>query len=249
MQNILAITKLLDSLFEFSYLVQHLSLQENTQLIMSASKEISPAVQQASINQWMGLIPLLAGLIVYYFKHLKIIRQEKNRQLQEAAQLQTLIEQELHQKTALENEIAAINQQLAIHALHLLDKNEKIQKVYYLINEIRQQSNLQEAQKQKQKLLRLIHNSVGLDKDWSELYQIFEQIPPNFYKVLKTKCPQLSMNEMYFCALLKANISTAEIISLLGINDESLRIKQIRLRKKMGEQVYDILPNTTRQAS
>ncbi len=78
-------------------------------------------------------------------------------------------------------------------------------------------------------------------------YSNFERIYPNFNHSLQRKYPNISVNELKLCALLRLNLSSKEIGQLLNITQDSVNKARYRLRKKLGikskEEILTVLLN------
>jgi len=61
----------------------------------------------------------------------------------------------------------------------------------------------------------------------------FEQVHQSFFDKLKASSENLTANDLRLIALLKMNLNSADISSLLGISQDSLRVVRYRLRKKL----------------
>ncbi|MFV0529908.1 MAG: helix-turn-helix transcriptional regulator [Flavobacteriales bacterium] len=61
----------------------------------------------------------------------------------------------------------------------------------------------------------------------------FEEIYPDFISGLKKDYPNLSVNDLKFCALTKLNFSTKEIADINHVTIKAIEIKRYRIRKKI----------------
>ena len=89
------------------------------------------------------------------------------------------------------------------------------------------------TKKEISRLVHLIDYSFSLDKDWEGFSKIFEQVHRGFFVNLKECFPTLTKNGLRLCALLRINLSSKEIATILGISPNSVRIARYRLRKKL----------------
>lgn len=62
----------------------------------------------------------------------------------------------------------------------------------------------------------------------------FKELYPEFYDNLALQCPQLTSNDIRFCALIKLNFSNKEIAQYDHISIRTVESKKYRLRKKLG---------------
>lgn len=132
----------------------------------------------------------------------------------------------------LEQELAFKKRQLTSHSLHLVQKNTMMQELRNSIRQLRS-GNGEKAGNALQNLDNLIDYSFYLDEDWAEFQRYFEEVHTGFFDGLKACHPTLTPKELRLCALLKLNMSSKEIASLLGISPSSVKIARYRLRKKL----------------
>lgn len=84
------------------------------------------------------------------------------------------------------------------------------------------------------KLLMLIHNNMVSDEEsWQTFLSNFDRIHENFFRTLKDKYPELTPNDLRFCALLRLNMPTKEIAQFLNISVRGVETARYRLRKKL----------------
>lgn len=186
----------------------------------------------------IGLIVLLVGLLwVIFLAWLAISRKniatQKDRELMEARQ--ALVEQELENsqlRTAqLQSELEASSNQLSTHALSIVQKNKILKDIKTRLTQI--QLREKSLGKPIGQLIKKIDEGIQFDKDWKKFNQIFDQVHPAFYRRLNEKYPDLTGAEIRLCALLRLNLDSKDIATILGISQDSLRVSRYRLRKKM----------------
>ncbi len=82
-------------------------------------------------------------------------------------------------------------------------------------------------------LMNMIKNETLKEKPDEDFGVYFNRIRPMFLKRLLSKHPRLTPMDIKYCCYLCLNMSNNEIRNLLGINQESVRTHQYRLKKKM----------------
>jgi ligand-binding sensor domain-containing protein/DNA-binding CsgD family transcriptional regulator len=149
---------------------------------------------------------------------------------------QALVEADLKflhlKEKQLEDQIEFKNKQITTHTLNIIQKNETLKDLRGKLEEISHSPN-GSAQQELRKTLKMIDSSFRLDKDWEEFKLYFEQIYTGFYSKLKINYPELSNQELRHCALIRLNLSTVEIASILGISPDSIKVSRNRIRKKL----------------
>lgn len=192
-----------------------------------------------------GLSLLLIGGIVVSRQRLKIrknqelMEQEKvlhqadleNSQLQ-ADQLKMELEHKQLQEKHLELELELGQKALAARMLQLIEKNKLLEALKEDIGEI--EGEVPAAmQKRVKQIVNQINYSFNHDKSWEDFRKSFEQIHSGFFEKLKSASPELTANDLRMCALIRINLSSKDIASLLAISTDSLRVARYRLRKKL----------------
>ena len=186
-----------------------------------------------------GIITLLIlGWIIFSQQRIKI---QKNKEIIEQNQKIYETQHELTQaelqnaqlkEQQLVNELNARNKELTTRALHIIQKNEVLLELKEKLDHIQHQPNTQTPSEINQ-LQNLISYSFSLDKDWDDFKTIFEQVHQDFFSKLQEKYTDLTAGELKLCALLKLNLNSQDIATILGISQDSLRVTRYRLRKKL----------------
>ncbi|WP_417590320.1 tetratricopeptide repeat protein [Owenweeksia hongkongensis] len=192
-----------------------------------------------------GLSLLLIGGIVVSRQRLKIRKnqqlmdQEKalhkaaleNSELQ-AEQLKMELEHKQLQEKHLELELELGQKALASRMLQLIEKNKLLEALREDIYEI--ESEVPAATQKKVKYIaNQINYSFNHDKSWEDFRKSFEQVHSGFFDKLKKGSAELTSNDLRICALMRINLGSKDIASLLGISTDSLRVARYRLRKKL----------------
>lgn len=143
--------------------------------------------------------------------------------------------EEFHKK-----EIEAKQKELNRLAVMLSEKR------YCLINLKRQAKALSIAGTQKLKnlsdeMIKDIDNKLRSEMEWSTFEIQFENVNPHFMKNLIGKYPDLTITEMRLSSLIKSNLSTKLIASLLNLSTRTIENHRLNIRKKMNLNVKDQL--------
>lgn len=106
-----------------------------------------------------------------------------------------------------------------------------------LSNELQQLKNITDKEALMQsvdQLAGLVKGKINHADDWDKIKLYFEKVHPEFFEKLKVVHPDLSINELKFCAYTKMNLNGKEISRLLNINPSSVQVSRYRLKRKMG---------------
>ncbi|MEE3225912.1 MAG: sigma factor-like helix-turn-helix DNA-binding protein, partial [Bacteroidota bacterium] len=80
--------------------------------------------------------------------------------------------------------------------------------------------------------------------EWEQFMGLFDEIHPDFTQKLNQAALQkLSATELRLCLLLRLDLSSKEIASVLRITPDSVRVARYRLRKKLPLEREDELVN------
>jgi len=136
----------------------------------------------------------------------------------------------LNKERVQQQELEFKKRELASYTLHLAQKNQ-------LLDELREGIEvLQSGSKGNSEFSSLKHKlnyDNQIDRDWEVFKMHFEEVHPDFFRRLQRSYPQLSLNDMRLLALMKLNLNSKEIASILNITPDSVKKSRYRLRKKL----------------
>jgi tetratricopeptide (TPR) repeat protein len=206
--------------------INRLTNDRNVQLITTA------ALSAVGI-----LLAVLAALVISR-QRLKIrTERELREQNQRVYETQhELMRAELKNKKLeeenLKHALEIRSRELTTHTLHIIQKNQ-------LLDELRDKleglvkDEKRDQKKQLRQLLNQVDQSFQNDQYWDDFRGIFEQVHQTFFDRLKEVGDGLTGNDLRLVALLKMNYNSADIATLLGVGQDSLRVMRYRLRKKL----------------
>jgi len=184
------------------------------------------------------LIIVLFAIIIFAIT----LKRKKDRQILKQKELfhkkeKELSEAELEKSKLKEKELQQSVQfkskQLSTHALHMMQKNTILQEIQGEISDLRKKAETSEKPRYKRINLQ-INQSLRSDNDWDVFKLYFEDINKNFYEKLKGINPELTTNDHRLCALIKLNMNSKEMASVLNISPNSIKSARYRLKKKLG---------------
>ena len=129
-------------------------------------------------------------------------------------------------------EIEDKDRELVSQLMVLSNKNETLQYVKGMLNEMIKTSKKEE----RPRLTRMIEhiNSTLISTDnWENFMLHFERIHPGFFERLQARFPSLTSKDLKLCSYLRLHMTTKEIAGLLNITPQSAEISRVRLRKKL----------------
>jgi tetratricopeptide (TPR) repeat protein/DNA-binding CsgD family transcriptional regulator len=184
-----------------------------------------------------------------YKKKQNIALEEKNIQLNNANKEidrfykeKIKLQEEAHDKESqimmltnekLQTDLDLKRKELTALAINLVDKNE------YLIKLKEHAEQIGKAKPEEVgPMVRMIIRSININARGDEAWQVFETqfkaIHRGFIEFISSKYPSLTVTETKVCALLKINLSSKEISSLLNLSLRTVEDHRLNIRKKMG---------------
>ena len=163
-----------------------------------------------------------------------IIRLQNVRKLRRSEQRvhHKQMELELAQKDKLQNELDLKVRSLTREGLRIIQKNNQLSELREKLDELASKVP-ERSGRDLQSIRSSIEYAFNVDKDWDEFSVYFEEVHPSFLNKLSKMKPDLTSRDLRLCALLKVNMSTKEMASVLGISPESVKKARNRLRKKL----------------
>lgn len=184
------------------------------------------SIQKAKEKNLVFMIILILTIsilviVIFMFKRKKDKDNEKHR-----LETQKIREDNLRR----ENEYKS--NQLATHALNMIQRNKLFHKLQSDLSDISQSLD---ADKRLliNRTKKEINKSINTEKDWMLFKRYFEYINQSFYQNLNEKYPNLTIYEIRLAALIKLNLNTSEIAAALNIAPNSVKTARYRLKKKM----------------
>ena len=101
-----------------------------------------------------------------------------------------------------------------------------------LIEKLNQQIAGEQADDQ-QIIEELTGYTILTEADWENFKRMFEKIHPDFFTSLKQTAPGITVAEQRMAALLRLDISSKQMASMLGVSVDSVHKTKQRLRQRM----------------
>ncbi|MGH1384088.1 tetratricopeptide repeat protein [Kordia sp.] len=152
------------------------------------------------------------------------------------------------EKTAANLEVALQKKELELKAVELSSVTmNSFQKNELLLNLGNKLNALKDAGVPKSNVINeledLVKHGLNLDDNWSTFQKHFNSVHPNFFKVLNTRFPNLTNNDLKSCAYIRMNLSSKEVSILTNIEPKSVKMHRYRLKKKLELTKEDDLKN------
>jgi tetratricopeptide (TPR) repeat protein len=136
------------------------------------------------------------------------------------------------QEEKLVQELEVRRKALTTYTLHVIQKNQLLEslrdRLSFLVKD-----DKRDQKKQLQQLIQQINQNFNHDGYWEEFRKTFGQVHQQFFDSLKQCSGDLTGNDLRLLALIKLNLASTDIATLLGISPDSLRVSRYRLKKKL----------------
>ncbi|NHN27524.1 tetratricopeptide repeat protein [Flavobacterium jejuense] len=187
-------------------------------------------------NQNLVIVLSASSLVItfivfsYYRKKRKASIKIQNYK-QQALKIE-LEKKEIEEKN-LQRDLELKTATLSRYSLHIAQKNKMLSELSLkLKNIVARKNDLFEVK------IKEVFNEIDFalqqENEWGEFAVFFEEIHPNFIKKLsKIATENLSPAELKLGILLRLNLSSKEIASILRVTPDSVRVARHRFRKKL----------------
>ena len=187
---------------------------------------------------YLLLILFLIYGIYRYILHLFQIKKEKIHSEQEAIRKKEIEKREQQilalEREKLNSELTVKSKELAESTMTIIKKNEILANIKTEIVSQKQTLGTQYPNKYYDKLVRLIDENITSADDWAIFQSNFDRIHENFFRNLHITYPELTSNDLRFCAYLRLNLSSKDIAHLMNISLKGVEVGRYRIRKKIG---------------
>lgn len=212
--------------------------RENQVELLNKQNELSEN-RQLFIILFTLALSVVFVIVLFYFKKKK--KQEKDILQYKQQLLQADLERKTSEEKALKREIDIQVSALTNYSLNLAQKNKMLSDISRtLINVKDRNSDL--VKSKLEALSKDIDFELSQQNEWSELLGFFGQIHPGFFDKLKAEAvEELSSSDLRLCMLIRLNLSSKDMASILHITPDSVRIARYRMRKKLPLQAKEKL--------
>ncbi|UII74510.1 tetratricopeptide repeat protein [Flagellimonas sp. HMM57] len=218
-----------DQLHMFQTIYETNKKEAQIQLLKEQNK-VSTAKQNLL---WVALFAIAAILTILY-SYLGRKRKAKIK-IQEYKQrmLKAELDKKEIQEQNLQREVQLKAASLSRYSLHLSQKNKILLDLSNTLRNIVSRQNMNTHGKIKQ-LVKEIDINLKQENEWDEFMNFFKEIHPEFIKKLSSLSQSnLSPAELRLGMLLRLNLSSKEIATILRVTPDSVRVARYRLRKKL----------------
>ncbi|RZL35806.1 MAG: tetratricopeptide repeat protein [Pedobacter sp.] len=209
--------------------------------INKKSDEISKLQNDKKVNQIIAmsativvLLIVVLGFVIFSRQRLKLKDQQMLAKQKETEHSLTSLELKNLQleEQNLKQQLEVKSRELSTHTLNLIKNNQFLENLRNTL-QVMVKDDKRDQKKQMNQILTEINQSFNHERNWKEFTQAFDQVHHQFLEQLKKFSNELTSADMRLIALLKMNLDSGDIATLLGISTDSLRVSRYRLRKKL----------------
>lgn len=209
----------------YTFKVKYLELEKSIQL------HIKPPFWETwwfKIVMTLLISSFILGSVIFVIKRRDEAHQQ---QLLKAEQQKLKAERELLKlkNEKLETDVSDKNSKIMFSTVQMAHKNEILTKIKEDLQTWQSPSDTAML-----KLLGMIDRELESEDYWKEFNLYFNQVDQNFVTAILKKHPALTKNDVRLCTLLRINLSTKEIASLLNISIRGVEKGRYRLKKRLG---------------
>ena len=219
--------------------LQQLLVAYDTERVRQNNERLRQSVQIRTFTIY-GSCLIAAILLALAIVLLLKIRNDriKNRMIHEQQQRLRQYEIEEHQRLqkSMTQEIDHKNRQLTSYTIDLAANNEFCIKIKGRLDDTRQEIAAGNSKRANEMIGEAVHELMcHNDNRISNDFRVyFDEVHPDFLKILSAWFPNLSKNDLRLCAYLHLGMSTKEIAALTYREVRSIDSSRNRLRKKLG---------------
>lgn len=198
--------------------------------LLQHQNELTDVNQKLMIISFIAFLIFIGSLYLIYAK-----KQRSKSQLTEyrRQKAQDQLEKKELQEQNLKREIELKTVSLSNYSLHIAKKNKQLHNLATKLNHLTEQKKV-DYKKQIADLAKNIEYSLKEDNEWDQFVQFFQEVHPDFIGQLnQIAISPLSPAELRLCLLLRLNLNSKEMASILRITPDSVRVARYRLRKKL----------------
>lgn len=184
---------------------------------------------------WAYILYILAtGFSGYLFLHYYTLsRQKKEKDRLEQIQMAEAQRMQQIKSEMLEAELQNKNNELTLQTSALVKRNQAIQSFLDELEKQKETLGDRYPNKLYNKLHLLMEEALENQSDWLQFETYFNSAHHNFMDRLRQQYSDITSGDLRICCLLRMNLSTKEIASLLNVSVRAVELRRYRLRKRL----------------
>ena len=225
--------------------IQYTAIEADTNNIVAEQdlNENSISNHPQTLNWVSGsLVIILLMICILLFLRLKKRKSKSSQELRSLTlhheEALNTLQKKLSERSAhqeyLDKELRFRQNEMTTMAMNIIHKNEFLNDLKKEIVTIKSQMKDPESRHNLNKLSLMISQNISIDRDREKFQLHVDEQNSRFLQLLSDNFPSMTENEKRLATLLRLNLSSKEIASILNISPKSVEMNRYRLRKKLG---------------
>lgn len=169
----------------------------------------------------------------YYLRRLKKEEQDKQEEKRQAEQQAEQQRLQQMKSEVLETELQNKINELTLQTTALVKRNQAIQTLLEELDKQKETLGDRYPNKLYQRLRSLMEDTLNDQADWVQFETYFNSAHQNFMDRLRQQYDDITTGDLRICCLLRMNLSTKEIASLMNVSIRAIELRRYRLRKRL----------------
>lgn len=230
-------------------------LAEPEEVVRPAIREGIRQINMMLPGLFVVTVVIMAVLIYLFFHQQKLRLKAENELLMQQNRLfasqKALNDLEVNtiqmENTMLSNKLELKRQEYNTILMNISEQREFLENITSELDELVGTKDIEKRDRKLKELLVVLKQRMSFAREIDDFYGKIEQLHQDFMTILTQNYPELTEKEKRLATLLRMNLSSKEIATLMNITPKSAEIARYRLRKKMGlkerENIHDFLIN------
>ncbi len=212
----------------------------NSTELLSPTKTETPEPYIYWVTGTLMLLMIITLVIIWFrFSKKKKIWLKEAQRFKEEHRIQIeSLQKKLSERSAIQEdmdkELKFRQNEMTTMAMNIIHKNEFLNDLKKEIVTIKGKMKDPESRHNLNKLTLMISQNISIDRDREKFQLHVDEQNTRFLQLLSENFPAMTENEKRLATLLRLNLSSKEIASILNISPKSVEMNRYRLRKKLG---------------
>ncbi|MEN8223986.1 MAG: inorganic phosphate transporter [Bacteroidota bacterium] len=208
-----------------------------------SGKKRHTASGNSTIIYWIGISILIIISLFLLYQLWKLInkhrllklqaRSDEKKYLLQIDNLENSIKNNIHRQNDLDKELKFRQNEMVTMAMSIIRKNQFLNDLKDEVVQIKSSVKEHETRLGLNKLSLMITQDLSIDRDREKFQMHINEQNSNFIHRISEAFPSMTENEKRLAVLLRLNLSSKEIASILNISPKSVEMNRYRLRKKL----------------
>ena len=200
---------------------------------LSLSIEVRPPWYN-TVWAWLLYIALVWAIVQTALRYnLKNLHKEEQEKVEAERQAEQQRMQEMKNRM-LESELQNKNYELTLQTTALVKRNQAVQTLLEELEKQKEALGERYPNKLYSRMKTLMEETLNDQADWVLFESYFNSAHQNFMARLRQQYADITAGDLRICCLLRMNLSTKEIASLMNVSIRAIELRRYRLRKRLG---------------